>query len=748
MGHSYAWKGGNGSLALAADWIDESTGQTALAAPGAADGATLAGAASGLLLATGALDVASLVTSLGVALGGHVTAGTLAAAGTLVLDPGATLDAATATVSGALAAVGAGAAAQVSGTLTLSGAATATGGGTLAAGALALAGGTLSVDALSSAAIGGGAAASGTIAVRAGAAIVGDGALDAGGIALAGTIAAAGGALGLFGAVAGSGTLSIGAGATLFAADAVGSGLTAAFAAPTSGAGGTLELLGAGASFGATIAGFAPGDAIEIAGDAIKTAAWANGVLTLTDTAGTALPLALPDGGGQTYETGLFVPVPDGLGGTAVLLAPAAIAPPEGNVTYTVPAGAFQTFTAVAALGHIVVAGTLVAEHLAINTISVTGTLVAAGGNGAFDCPSAAVSGLVVAIGPRMTASVKGDLVLSGTLAAEAGGLDAVGTLTLAGGALTVDPASAMTLGSATAEAGRIALAAGATLAGFGRIDASLDDAGLLLVQGGLLRLDAPATGAGAVQIGGGGTLAVFGTLALPVTFAAAATLQLIGSASLVTGPLSGFVAGDALDIADMAIGSAAWSGGTLSLSAGGTVVETLALAGTYGGKTWQTASDGAGGTLVSLGTGGGGQPLFVTGTLAVATAIEAPSATAELRRADRDAGRHARGRRAAPAGGGDAERRGRGRRHACGRRRRHRERRRAGGRGADLGCRHARDRRHRHAVRRGRVRRRDAGCVPGRRRHARPVRERECRALARSAGSRAATGSTSWRPT
>ena len=152
------------------------------------------------------------------------------------------------------------------------------------------------------------------------------------------------------------------AGATLFAADAVGSGLTAAFAAPTSGAGGTLELFGIAASFGATIAGFAPGDAIESPATRSKTAAWANGVLTLTDTAGTALPLALPDGGGQTYETGLFVPVPDGLGGTAVLLAPAAIAPPEGDVTYTVPAGAFQTFTAVAALGHIVVAGTLVAN--------------------------------------------------------------------------------------------------------------------------------------------------------------------------------------------------------------------------------------------------------------------------------------------------------------------------------------------------------------------------------------------------
>jgi hypothetical protein len=115
----------------------------------------------------------------------------------------------------------------------------------------------------------------------------------------------------------------------------------------------------------------------------------------------------------------------------------------------------------------------------------------------------------------------------------------------------------------------------------------------------------------------------------LPVTFEADATLQLIGSASLVTGTLSGFAAGDALDIADMAIVGAAWSGGTLSLSSGGTVVETLALAGTYGGKTWQTASDGAGGTLVSLGTGGG-QPLIVTGTLAVATAIEAPSATAD----------------------------------------------------------------------------------------------------------------------
>ena len=586
MGHVYVWNGGNGTLSVAADWTDATTGSIALAAPGAADSATVVGSASGAVLAAGTLDVAALLIGGGVALTGAVAAGTLTDAGTLSLEGGATLTAGNASLSG-----------------------------------------TLDVDALSAAAIGTGArAGAGTLAIGAGAMLSGSGAInvDSGNIALAGTLAAAGGALAVFGSITGAGTLAIGAGATLFAAGAAGSGLTAAF----TGAGATLELFGAAATFSATIEGFAAGDAIDIASDSIETATWAGGVLTLTDSAGTTLALALPDQPGTSYDAASFLVLPDGLGGTEIVLAPAGTTQASGNLAFTVPAGASVLLTGSGTtVSQVVAAGMLgIAEHVGTNSISVTGTLDVAGTGGTLTAPAATVTGgLLAATGAHAYVQVHGSLQLAaGTFAASGGGWANATSITLAGGVLALDPASSMTVGAATAEVGRLAVPSGSTIAGWGRILAPVDDEGAIAAAGGALVLAGPASGAGTVEIGAGATLVAFGTLALPVAFDAGATLALLGGPGLVTGTLSGFAAGDGLDVVGTAIGSAAWANGTLTLSEGGAVVSTLAVAGADTGLVWQAQPDGAGGTLVSL-AGNAGAPLAPVPCFAAGTRIATP---------------------------------------------------------------------------------------------------------------------------
>jgi hypothetical protein len=621
----YVWKGGSGTLSVAGGWTDSGTGGTALAAPGTRDSASLIGAAAGLILASGTLAVGTLAESGGVAVAGRVAADTLSATGALVVAAGGLLTASTAGIAGSLATSGT---TRVAGILTVGGGIGATGGGALSAGGLVLSGGTLALDALSSVIVGAGPGATGAVTVAAGATLTGSGTVQASTIALAGVIRATG-TIGLFGAVAGAGTLAIAPGATLFAAGPVGTGASVVFAQPTAGSGGTLDLFTSAAAFAGSISGFAPGDAIDIASSAIATAAWSGGVLTLTDGGGTKLALAVPDTPGQTYESAIFLPLPDGLGGTDIVMAPPGVASPNGVGVLTIPAGTESLF-----VGGFVGVPTLLDHGLLILTqhegatyATIDGTLAAYGAGGFLSGPSAAASGLLLAVGTGASVQTRGVLALSGTLAAEGGGWDAIGTIALAGGAVTLDPASFVTLGTAAPETGTIAVAPGASLAGFGRVAAPVDNAGALLAQGGMLALDAPVGGAGSVEIGPGATLAVLGPLTQSVAFDAGATLELIAAASLVTGTLQTFAAGDVLDVAGARIDSAVWAAGTLSLIGGGLTVGTLAMAGSFASLGWTTTSDGAGGTNVTIGTPGA-TALTVTGTLAVTGTDAAPSAT------------------------------------------------------------------------------------------------------------------------
>ena len=612
MAHSYTWRGG-ASLAVRADWTDLTSGANpATVLPGAADAVTVGGPSAGVLSIGGALTVASFAVTGGVALTGAVATGTLTVAGTLALAAGATLSASAATLAGgALAASGVGTLAAIAGTLSLTGDASAQGGAVITAGAITLANGTLELDGLSAIAIGAAPAQAGTLSVGAGAVLSGNGRLM-GAVADAGTIAALGGVLSIFGPVDGGGTLLIGAGATLFAAGAVGAGITVAFA----GTGGVLELFTTAAAFAGSIVGFAPRDAIDIASATITSAAWAAGVLMLTATDGTSLALALTGIGGGA----VFVPLPDGFGGTLVLLAPSPVAPPtSGNVTLSAASlvllgGGAGHADSLTVGGTVAVSGSLVTTRL-----SQTGTVAVLGGASlVVGTASVSTAGVLLGEGGGCALTVSGRLTLGGTMAAFAGAVAGLGTLALAGGTLTLDAASSIAIGGAPAETGLIAVAAGSILAGYGRIAGALDVAGMVQAQDGALTLVGPVGGGGSLFIGVGATLTAFAPVSVAVGFAASATLALFGPAAGFTGTLTGFVAGDALDVGYAAADSAVWTAGTLSLLAAGSVVAALSIAGDYTGRSWRTAADG-----------GGGGPLTVTGTLTVAANLVATGAAA-----------------------------------------------------------------------------------------------------------------------
>jgi hypothetical protein len=126
---------------------------------------------------------------------------------------------------------------------------------------------------------------------------------------------------------------------------------------------------------------------------------------------------------------------------------------------------------------------------------------------------------LIVAKSGSGTISVgSGGIVTAGSVQVGSGG-----TVSLAGGLL--DPVAAVTL------------AAGGTIAGFGTLEASLVDGGLVDASGGTLDLTGSVSGGGSLQLGAGSTLqldaAVEGTPT--VTFASGTATLILGNPGLNT---------------------------------------------------------------------------------------------------------------------------------------------------------------------------------------------------------------------
>ncbi len=417
---------------------------------------------------------------------------------------------------------------------------------------LDLAGGTIEALAQGTLVIGTAPWAGGAVAVGVGGLLSGSGRIDAAVALAGGSVVASGGALALFGSVGGAGTLGIAAGATLFAAAAVGAAASVAFEA----AAGTLELF-APHDFAAPISGFAAGDVIDLADAAPAALTWNAGTLSVDGAA-----LVLPG----VAATAQFLLLPDGMGGSALSLAPADTALPGSAGTLALGhAGGIAVYGGAGSAGRVAAAG----------TVALAGSLHATS--------LAAPALLAVTGGGRLDA---GAITLSGTLAALAGGVVSAGTLTLAGGTLSADIASGIAVGGYGAS-GTVAIAAGATLSGTGRIDAPLTLGGELRVGAGALGLFGAVGGSGTVELGAGATLFAAADLVGPtIAFTApGATLMASGKLSVA---LAGLAIGDAIDLAVTAAQALA-------------TVAALPVLGTPPSRVFAAAADGRGGTLLTV---------------------------------------------------------------------------------------------------------------------------------------------------
>jgi large repetitive protein len=148
-----------------------------------------------------------------------------------------------------------------------------------------------------------------------------------------------------------------------------------------------------------------------------------------------------------------------------------------------------------------------------------------------------------------------------------------------------------------------------ATGAGGLTVDSAVANSGTLWADGGNLTFKGDVSGAGSATISGSATLEYGAASSEATSFAAGATGDLKLDQSMnFTGAISGFGAGDTIDLADIGFGANttlafaennAGTGGVLTVS-DGTHVANLDLLGQFAVAGFQGAGDQAGGAIVS----------------------------------------------------------------------------------------------------------------------------------------------------
>lgn len=222
-----------------------------------------------------------------------------------------------------------------------------------------------------------------------------------------------------------------------------------------------------------------------------------------------------------------------------------------------------------------------------------------------------------------------GTVVLS---SATVGALTIGGTATLADVG-TVHQSGLVTLGDAGTGAATLSIAAGATYsidgafgiagsrtnassivddglliasAGTGTsvVGVNLDDAGVVEVASGTLDFTHAVTGSGSLAIDAGATLELgfSASSTLTTTFKAANGTLALGNPAQFAATISGFDSTDTIQLVGRTATQATLQpGDKLVITDSGAAVATLQLAGNYAGDTFNVASDGAGGTFVTV---------------------------------------------------------------------------------------------------------------------------------------------------
>jgi len=550
--NSYLWGGLiAGSWDLASNWDDTTANQNPAAlAPGVADAVTTGTAGGATTLITGTGDSASLTIDGSTLLGGQFATGSLTANAALELDTGDTL-----TVSGAASLEAAtldGGSLEVGGTLSTSGyeSITIDDGGVLTAGSLstsydsyligsggslsiggnvtdasatpfnvqggdftvggtindayinALRGGVaqlagpisgsaaLSADSTSSIELGSsGGAAIGTITVDSGVARTLSGSISAPSIVDKGTIAVAG-ALNLKGALTGGGLVQLGAGGSL---QITGAGASASSDTIDFTGAGTLTLggtdLNPSGAFAPVIAGFNANAVIDYRGT-VTSASFSNGVLTLLDGAVAVGKLTLS--GSFSGDSFVAIPVASGTTQISILGGGDAGAPPAG------------TTTANSYLWNGAIAGSWdLASNWDDTTTNQKSAALAPGVKDAVTIKAAAGGGTTVITGMGDSASltIDGSTLLGGQFAT--GSLAANASLALGeGDALAVSGAASIE--AVTLDGG--SLEVGGTLSANGYVSIAIDN-------GGVLTAGSLSTSDVSYLVGSGGNLSIQGNI-------------------------------------------------------------------------------------------------------------------------------------------------------------------------------------------------------------------------------------------
>lgn len=138
-------------------------------------------------------------------------------------------------------------------------------------------------------------------------------------------------------------------------------------------------------------------------------------------------------------------------------------------------------------------------------------------------------------------------------------------------------------------------------MSGYGTVAGAITDGGLIDAAGGQLTLAGAVSGPGMLRIESKATVYLQSSDTAPIAFASASGTLLPDQPGAVTGAITGFVRGDRISLRGIVATSDSYADGVLTLFNGSTRIAALSIAGNFTGQVFTLASDGNGGTDVTL---------------------------------------------------------------------------------------------------------------------------------------------------
>jgi hypothetical protein len=335
------------------------------------------------------------------------------------------------------------------------------------------------------------------------------------------------------------------------------------------------------------IAGFIAGDTIDVAGAAITRESFANGVLTLSGKGHVVETIALAG----ELNSSEFTLSSDGIGGTNVTIGREIV---TGSYGTGFTLSALQTTFAASAY----VGGTAGVYGSGARTWTVVnkGVIADSAGAGLSFGDQATVTNIGTIIGTTGVDIGVGTLTNSGVITGTTadGVYQSSGSLTnKSGGTISgkygvfVDNATVVNAGLIEGSAGTVGYG-GVALAGVLDNKAS----GVIVGHYGVYASNGTVINAGVIE----------GTAGIGMVLGGGAETIVVDPKSTIIGAIAGFAATDTLDFAKTKLDAATFANGYLTLSEQGTVVATYGMVGQFTGDEFALASDGHGGTDVTLG--------------------------------------------------------------------------------------------------------------------------------------------------